>query len=362
MTNNVLVIDRELVRGWKLYDVHAHEERPTLRFELTDERDRIVELEVCPAGERLAVEWHRSSADTQAAQAARALLEEALKGLPAEIGRVADAIGIDGHARVQVRDATAWRDPLLLKDFRAYRLLYGRWPRRVRVSTAESKAFGDSVEYPEPVRGTRSSAATLYPFPRRFRTRRRFREYLAKLGFVVAADDRACVVPLPETFLEGATALTGRVPAWMPSIEPLDLWRRSARSWARRVTRGVLPVSVPPPALTGLFRLLWPARRPVQPPFAPGMLAHDMSLHAFAVHRVRFEALESVVDLESLRRASFRTRRRRLYRLADWFEGPLTRAAWDVWQHVDRPEAFDAPFAAKLPSLARSFADDVLAS
>ena len=73
------------------------------------------------------------------------------------------------------------------------------------------------------------------------------------------------------------------------------------------------------------------------------------------MHRVRPEELSQVFDGQ----LPF-ARRWRQYRLSLWFESTLTREAWDVWNQVERPEAFDEMFAKKIPSLARSFVEEVL--
>ena len=351
-TNGALAIDRELIPGWRLYDAHPHEVRESVRLELVDDADRIVDSEVHRADSGFAVEWRRTSADAEAANAARRAVMDLLRNVPAEIG--ASSTEAESHAPVFVRDAASEDDPLLAQDFRAYALLYGCSPRRVRVATTEFEALGDSAFYPDPVRGTRSNAAALYPFPRRFRTRRRFREYLVKLGFALDAEGRGSTVPLPETFRKGVFALTGRLPVWMPRLQTMNVLRGGIRGWAVSVADGWLPAMVPPIALIRVLRLL-PESVSIPPPFAPGILAHDVSLHGFAMHRVRPEELSQVFDGQ----LPF-ARRWRQYRLSLWFESTLTREAWDVWNQVERPEAFDEMFAKKIPSLARSFVEEVL--
>ncbi len=361
VTNGALVIDRELVRGWRLYDVHPHEERASLRLELVDDADRIVEIEVHARGERSVVEWRSVSEDAQAASAATARIEEVLRKVPVAAWSSSSAAETIDPAGIALREIETWSDPLLARDFRGYRLLYGCQPHRVRVSARACEAAGDSARYPEPVNG-RLYAGALYPFGKRFLRRRRFREYLAKLGFALDANGYARTVPLPETFRAAVTTTTGHAPAWVPRIEPLRLRRTGNEAWAKRAARGEPPTMVPPMPLVRLLSLL-PATRPVSPRLAPGMLVHDMSLHAFALHRVRPEVLETIVGWARLPKKSSKVRRRRLYRLAPWFEGSLTRAAWEVWNQIEgRPEAFDARFAKKLSSLARSFEDEVLAS
>lgn len=359
-TNGALAIDRDVVRGWRLYDLHPYEERSSIRFELTDDADRMVEIEVLPQNDRLVVKWLPSSADAQAASAAQASLDEILQRIPADIWRSSDGEGAIDNARVIVRDAGSWSDLLLSQDFDSYCFLFGVRPRRVRVSANACEAAGDSAFYPEAVRGLPFAVAALYPYPRRFRERRRFREYLARLGFALDAHGIARTVPLPETFRTAVNALTGHEPAWMPRLEPVDFHRLGHRAWAECVAGGVLPTMVPATALVAPLRWL-PAALSRDISFAPGMLAHDMSLHAFAFHRVRPEAMEPFVASALVRRSSWRTRRRLLSRMAYWFERSLTRAAWDVWRQVDRPEAFDALFAEKGPSLARAFDERVLA-
>lgn len=353
-TNGALTIDEGVIPGWRLYDAHPHEERATVRLELVDDADRIVDIEVHSSGDRLTVEWRKTSADFQAAAAARGAIEKVLKGLPVEAWRAAAGEGAFSHARVLVRDVADWSDPLLAADFRGYHLLHGCRPRRVRVSTNEYEAPGDSVTYPAPVRGRLSDAAALYPFPRRFGARRRFRNYLAKLGFALDEDGRARTVPLPKTFRTGVVALTGDAPVWLPRLQPFHLVRGTPRGWAKLVAAGELPVIVPPIALMRILRLL-PERIPILPPFAPGLLAHDMSLHAFALHRVRPEALQQIFG-GHLSTA----RRRRLKWLSHWFEQSLTRRAWNIWKQVERPDAFDAMFAETIPSLSRSFVEEVI--
>jgi hypothetical protein len=244
---------------------------------------------------------------------------------------------------------------VLERDFDHYARLYGVRPAVAQVVVGEDAAPGVSVHYPAPVGDRVPNSAAIYPISPRITHRRRMRRYFGGLGYAFDEHGQARVVPTPQTY---GRALTGR--AGLARVRPHMVASRTSSlsplRWGSIVRRHVLPISVAPRWAVELHRHTRNVRLLENIPCDVGMIVHDMSLHAMALHAVPEAAWDALV-----RRAVARVRARpwsllagrlgMLARLAAFFEGPLTSACWEAWREADEPEDFASCFSARFESL-----------
>jgi hypothetical protein len=342
--------------GWALTDVYAlGTDRVVIELRADGQTLRIAIRPMSPRGSMggaagLSVSWMAPGPADAGAAACRVLTE--LFGtklgagprwvVPSEAELLVPEILGD---EVRVEPARLEDDPdhaLLAKDARQYERLFESAPRPVRITTGESACPGVSLHYPAPRNGAQPPSGRLYPVPQRFH-RRRFRGYFASLGCVFR-DGVPRTVPTPSTFERAVMRTRGSLPPLRPHL--VRGWRGSisGRAWIARIVRErVLPVPVAPRWAVELHRAIRRVDRLATIPVDVGMLAHDVSLHALGLHAVDAACWEALIGRarERLRRGS----RARALRVAAFFEGLLTRTAWEVWNEIDEPEDFASAFA-----------------
>ncbi len=171
----------------------------------------------------------------------------------------------------------------------------------------------------------------------------RMRAYVRDLGFEVREGDLR-VVPLPSSFeaREG-----GLVPRFVERA-PVML---SPSRWVKSVVSGTLPINI---RFERESRLLHRVAR-VSARASDALdamwnthfcaLGHDMSLHAFAMHRLGAEEWD---PLRAALRAALRLGRAK--EAADFVEGAFTRGCVDLWNDVGTPEDWDTAFARRVDS------------
>lgn len=357
-------IDAPVLDGsWTLADVHATGRAECVVLELARGARRLA-LAVEPGGGAppeqtaggLAASWLAPgppdaghAAALELARILRAKLGDARPRWampPSAVRLVPDAVARE----VRAEPARLDEDPdgaLLSADAASYARLYGSAPRAVRVTLRGAAPRGVSVHHPAPIDGTHPPSGRLYEVPHRFH-RRRFRRYFAALGCTYE-DGVPRTVPTPTTFAAAAEAALGHPPPLCPRLERGGRPSIDARRWAARVVDATLPVAVAPRWAVALHRTLRRVEGLSHIPVDVGMLAHDVSLHALGLHAVDpagWEALTRTAR-ERLRRPGRGTARA----VAAFFEGTLTRTAWDVWNALEAPEGFAAAFAARVDEL-----------
>ena len=248
-------------------------------------------------------------------------------------------------------DAAFDEDPdaaLLGLDAVHYARLFGASTRALRLPGAP----GISIHHPAPPPGA-ALAGELYPVPENFH-RRTFRRYFAALGCTYD-DGLPRTVPTPATFVAATTRVLGRPGPWRPQLRRGSGHATTPVSWIRQVLNGqMLPVEVAPRWAVELHRVVRALTRPERSTVAVGILAHDASLHAIGLHAVDPEFWATLV--QRAREQLAIGGRRRALAVASFFEGTLTRTAWEVWNEVERPEDFQEAFARRHDGLLAALA------
>lgn len=254
---------------------------------------------------------------------------------------------------LRAEDAHFDEDPdaaLLALDAVHYARLFGAATRALRLPGAP----GISIHHPAPPPGT-ALAGDLYPVPEHFH-RRAFRRYFAALG--CAYDDGLLrTVPTPATFLAATTGALGRPGPWRPQLRRGSGHATTPVAWIRQVlAQELLPVEVAPRWAVELHRVVRALTRPRRSTVAVGILVHDASLHAIGLHAVDPELWQALI--RRAREQLAKGGRRRALAVADFFEGTLTRTAWEVWNEVESPAEFQAAFDRRQGALELALAGD----
>lgn len=364
---------------WALHDVYALDDRRiivelregsgTLRVAVTPDAEGSRSL-ACAGG--LALSWV-SPGPHDAGLAACRVLAEGLRAGGRHRWRIPPSASwsIPEPLAPRAEEASLREDPdqaLLADDARHYEQLFGGLPRAVRVHTADTRAPGISIAFARP-RLALPPSGSLYEVPRSF-ARRRFHGYFARWGCTYVGDGFPRTVPTPTTFRRVAEE-EGRRPPLVPRLQ--RGWRGSIspRSWLSAVLGGTLPVGVAPTWAAWAHRAIrrvsgvedrsasgrlgsrgWSRQQLASIPIDVGMLAHDMSLHALGLHALSPESWEALTRVahERLREQSWRS----AVRIASFFEGDLTRAAWEVWGALEEPSEFVGAFGARVDELTRT--------
>lgn len=353
-----------LSAAWALFDVYALDQR-RLVVELR-EGPRTLRISVVPNGAEpaatrvggLALSWMSPGPNDAGAAACRALAQALAAPGPEPEWR------IPGDASQQVPEALPVRldevslhdDPdhaLLTRDATNYTRLYGGRPRAVRVSKVAGTAIDDaglSMHYPAPRGHELPPSGSLYPVPSGF-FRRDFRAYFAALGCAYG-DGVPRTVPSPSTFARAVSRTLGHAAPLQPRLIQGARSSVSSRAWAHAVLSGTLPVGVAPAWAVGVHQRIRAVGALSRIPVDVGMLAHDISLHALGLHAVRRSTWDRLVGIaaEQIRRGG----RGAVGRIARFFEGDLTRTAWDVWGALDKPQAFTEAFDGRVDALIAS--------
>ncbi len=370
-----LRLDGELIDGYVLADCYRLEQRDPLRVELRRGSEQI-ELRVTPTLEDgpqpaaraagLDISYRNGAPDQLAMAACRRFAEHlegalgptprrwilappSLRELPAQVA-----------AELHVEPASLDRDPdrdLLRRDFANYERLYGVQPEVVEVHVEGQRAHGISVRYPAAHDGRVPNSGTVYPLAPRITHRRRMRRYFASLGCIVDDDGFPRTVPTPTTLARALASTSGRARVRPRMIAGVSASLRPIH-WGVLVHRNLLPITVAPRWSVELHRRI----RDVGPlqniPCDVGMLPHDMSVHALALHAVPEAAWD---ELLALGHSRVRARPWRvlagpwgvLAKLAEFFEGAITTHCWAAWQEAEEPEDFTDRFAPHFDALVR---------
>ena len=182
----------------------------------------------------------------------------------------------------------------------------------------------------------------------------RFAAYLHDLGYGMI-EGKLRLVPTPAGFADRrrTMGLDGR------GFEPRLMLARSpvlsSRTWLRSLGEGIFPIN-----LRGrlAYRLTRPARevgRRLHPEVATmwhthfHALGHDMSLHVFGMHRLEQRHTRELIARAA--KAARAPRPRSAVTVAGFFEGDLTRHCVQVWNRIDRPDAFELQVDEGLPDV-----------
>jgi hypothetical protein len=369
-----LQLDDELLDGYVLADCYRIHEREPLRVELRRDRDRF-ELQVEPSSE---VEGRRPPASAAgleisyrhgaAPQAAAAACQRFAEHLRLALGdatrcwTMAPASLLELPARVaaelRIEPGTLDGDPdreLLHHDFASYERLYGVRPEVLEVHVEGKSASGVSIYYPPARNGRVPNSGTVYPLASRIAHRRRMRRYFAGLGYVADADGFPRTVPTPTTFTRALEHRSGRARVRPRMIAGVSASLRPVH-WGVLVRRNLLPVTVAPRYSVEIHRRIRDVGLLQDIPCDVGMLAHDMSVHAFALHAVPEDAWDElvVVGFERVRARPWSVLAGPygvLARLANFFEGSITNHCWAAWKEADEPEDFADRFAPHFQTL-----------
>jgi hypothetical protein len=369
-----LQLDDVVLDGYVLADCFRLDAGEPLRVELRRDRDRF-ELQVEPAVELeerrplarvagLDVSYRNGAPSDLAAAACRRFAEHlqlalgdaprrwtfappSLRELPARVA-----------AELRFEPATLDRDPdreLLRRDFANYERLYGVRPEVVAVHVEGTPAPGVSIHYPAAHDGRVPNSGTVYPLAPRIAHRRRMRRYFAGLGCLADDDGFPRTVPTPTTFTRALDRVSSNARMRPRMIAGVSASLRPIH-WGVLVRRNLLPVTVAPRWSVEVHRRI----RDIGPlqniPCDVGMLPHDMSVHALALHAVPGDAWD-----ELLAEGQQRVRARPwsvlagpwgvLARLASFFEGAITTRCWAAWQEAEEPDEFADRFAPHFDAL-----------
>jgi hypothetical protein len=369
-----LRLDDDLLDGYVFADCFRLDAHEPLRIELRRDRERL-ELQVEPArsgGPRpianvagLDLSYRSGDARSElAAAACRRFAEHLQLGLgdvprrwtlaPPSLRELPDQVA----AELRIEPGTLAGDPdreLLHRDFAHYERLYGVRPSVVAIHVEAKPVPGASIHYPAAHDGRVPNSGTVYPLPARIAHRRRMRRYFAGLGFLADDDGFPRTVPTPTTFIRALDHVSGRA-----RVRPRMIAGMSASLWPIQwgvlVQRNLLPVTVAPRWSVEVHRHI----RNVGPlqniPCDVGMLPHDMSVHALALHAVPAQAWDELLALgyERVRARPWSVLAGSwgvLARLASFFEGAITTHCWAAWQEADEPTDFADRFAPHFDTL-----------
>jgi hypothetical protein len=368
-----LRLDDELLDGYVFADCFRLDAREPLRVELRRDRDRF-ELQIEPElGNRrplanvagLDVSYRNGDAPSElAAAACRRFAEHlqlALGNAPQRWSMAPPTLRelpADVVAELRIEPATLDREPdreLLRRDFVNYERLYGVRPEVVEVHVEDAPARGVSIHYPAAHDGRVPNSGTVYPLAPRIAHRRRMRRYFAGLGCVADDDGFPRTVPTPTTFARALETASGRARVRPRLVAGVSASLRPIH-WGMLVRRNLLPVTVAPRWSVEIHRRI----RDIGPlqniPCDVGMLPHDMSVHALALHAVPGDAWDELlaVGYERVRARPWSVLAGPwgvLARLANFFEGAITTHCWAAWQEADEPEEFADRFAPHFDTL-----------
>jgi hypothetical protein len=275
------------------------------------------------------------------------LAPPSLRELPAQVA-----------AEVRVEPASLDRDPdrdVLRRDFANYERLYGVRPEVVEVHVEGHGARGISVHYPNARNGRVPNSGTVYPLSPRIAHRRRMRRYFASLGCVADDDGFPRTVPTPTTLARALAHTSDRARIRPRMIAGVSASLRPIH-WGILVRRNLLPITVAPRYSVEIHRRI----RDIPPlqniPCDVGMLAHDMSVHAMALHAVPEKAWDELVALGHARVLARPWSMLAgpwgiLAKVGDFFEGAITTHCWTAWHEADEPEDFADRFAPHFDTL-----------
>jgi len=182
----------------------------------------------------------------------------------------------------------------------------------------------------------------------------RFAAYLRDLGYGMAGG-KLRLVPTPAAFVarRRAMGLEGR------GFEPRLIQARtpvlSSRAWLRSIGEGVFPINLRGELAYLLTRPVREAGRRLHPEIATmwhthfHALGHDMSLHVFGMHRLEERHTRTLTAQAT--KAARTLRPRAAVTVARFVEGDLTRHCVNVWNAIDRPDAFEGEVDEGLPTL-----------
>lgn len=374
LLRGTLQLDDELLDGYVLADCYRIHEREPLRVELRRDRESF-ELQVEPAieldGRRplarvagLDLSYRNGPSPELAAAACQRFAEHlelalgeaprrwtmaapSLRELPAKIA-----------AELHIEPATLQRDPdgeLLRRDFLNYERLYAVRPEAVVVHVQGEPVPGISVHYPSARDGRVPNSGTVYPLAARIAHRRRMRRYFASLGFVADAHGFPRTVPTPTTFALALGPASDRARVRPRMIAGVSASLRPIH-WGMLVRRNLLPVTVAPRYSAEIHRRIRDIRPLQNIPCDVGMLAHDMSVHALALHAVPREAWDELVAIGYERVLArpwsiFAGPWGVLERIANFFEGSITTHCWAAWKEADEPDEFAERFVPHFDAL-----------
>ncbi len=366
-------LDDELIDGWSLTDVYRLDDTAPVQVELSGAGQRVL-LDVEPevflnGGPRalasaagLRIGYRPGAADeagVAGCHALAAVLESRLGRQPRRWSLAPAALS---ELATAIADEVSWRlgslgdDPdasLLRRDFDHYERLYGVRPQARTVRVCGRRVPGVSVHYPPARDGRVPTSAAVYPVSSRVAYRRRMRSYFGRLGVVF--DDRAFArtVPTPASYRQTAqrqrlAPIRPRIVAGLTSSLAPGVWGAFAR-------RGLFPVSVAPRWAIEVHRRVRDIALLSNIPCDAGMVVHDVGLHVLAMHAIPpagWRRLASVAAGQ-VRRRPWRLLSKRL---AEFFEGPLTRTCWQLWSTIAEPEDFAGAFVAELDALCQQLA------
>jgi hypothetical protein len=369
-----LRLDDVLLDGFVVADCYRLDAREPVRVELRRDRERF-ELQIEPTleieGRRplarvagLDISYRNPAPEQLAAAACHRFAEHLTAALGDAPRRWTVAppslceLPAQVAAELRIEPATLDRDPdraLLRRDFANYERLYAVRPEVVQVHVEGKPAPGSSIHYPAAHDGRVPNSGTVYPLVPRLAHRRRMRRYFAGLGCSVDDDGFPRTVPTPTTFAHALAREHGRARVRPRMIAGVSASLRPIH-WGLLVQRNLLPVTVAPRWSVELHRHI----RDIGPlrniPCDVGMLPHDMSVHALALHAVPADAWDELLALgvERVRARPWSVLAGPwgvLSKLAFFFEGAITTHCWAAWQEADEPEDFAARFAPHFATL-----------
>lgn len=367
-------LDAEVIDGWLLSDCYRLSDSEPVRLELSRGQQRF-EIDVQPAPEQASHRplalvaglelGYRASAPAEPATAACKRIAECLRASLGDAPRrwqlaapslleLIEPVAAELRSEPTALDA----DPdhaILAHDFANYERLYGARPQALAVRVLDQPAHGVSVFYPSPRNGRTPNSTAVYPTPLRIAHRRRMRLYFGRMGYLFDEHTTLRTTPTPTTY---ARALAGR--SDVAGIRPRMVAGVSASlrpvHWGMFVRRNILPVTVAPNYSVAIHQRIRDIGPTKNIPCDVGAVTHDMGLHALAVHAIPEAAWQQILEL-----AFARVLRRPLsvlagpygvlWRLAQFFEGPLTTHGWKAWAEVDEPEDYARCFAPHLDQL-----------
>jgi hypothetical protein len=358
-----ITLDREVLAGWRLFDIHRHESNRALSVELEREGARL-RIEVSPeapihvvkAG-GLGFAWQEPGPAEHGIPLARRLASVVARSLggetrdwrvpPASQALVAPEIA----AEIRFETASLADDPdreLLLRDMEHYLRLHHVRPEVVRVVVAGTPVPGVSIRFP--ATRVRVPSVEIYPLSPRLAGRRVFRRCFAELGCTFE-DGLPICVPTPDTWRHALERVRGNPAPFVLAMQAGGIGSIRADRWVKSlVLARLLPIRVAPRWMVELHRALSRAhasRLLSSIPADVATLRHDVPLHALGWHAISDSTWTVLLADAQLHLGHFRE-------LAEFFETTLTRTAWRVWEQIDDPSGFAAAFDQHLPELRRT--------
>ncbi|MCA9595319.1 MAG: hypothetical protein KC776_18500 [Myxococcales bacterium] len=221
--------------------------------------------------------------------------------------------------------------------------------RRIEAAPAEAYA----VTFPSVAA---SHITPYYRAPHALVHRRVLRDYFASLGFAIHDDGLVRTVPTPESLVTLLAAHGVRTLAFRPRVFVGEAQRLTDEELLDLFLEGTLGVSL------GSAELYAGAEPALRLGVGHGYwlehftgLAHDMSLHALATHRVPASA---ACELSAMVGPAARTciasgRPDALEPLLAFYEGDVTQVCQEIWETVAHPDAFASVFERSMHRLAQ---------